>query len=531
MITLLTAYLATGIVLLAGALAFAVFVRWGGPGLAARADRFLTWGQAILLGALLLPLALIGGGVSRASRPPLEIWSGPALAGAVASGERVQLRVRMGETRAASVQSLSVGRGVMEVGLGLLLLGALVAGGRRLLVQRRLREFCRTLPVVKQVGQVVLAAGPDQCGPFVARVRGRAFVVVPTSLLADPRRLAMVLAHEGHHLRRGHLGMARLLAALETLYFWNPALAIWRRALGELEDLACDRRVLGRARVSPLEYGRCLLWAAARAAQPAAHSMAASARQTLARRMTMLEENGGTRGRRSAARPALLAAAAATVILGATVIVHAAVGTPQVTAGQVAALGQRIAARGGFPVIADARIAEALNRRLNQPEWRKGMKEGLARMPRYRATIEGTLKESGLPRELLAMVMSESRFDETARTSRPAPSRSMGLWQLMPATARRMGLTVSAERDDRLDPALSTAAAARYLTGLFAQFRDWPVAISAYNGGEHLIARLHGTASIDETRERLLNTEAEYGRYLVSVMISLLVIEDPSLLD
>jgi membrane-bound lytic murein transglycosylase D len=41
------------------------------------------------------------------------------------------------------------------------------------------------------------------------------------------------------------------------------------------------------------------------------------------------------------------------------------------------------------------------------------------------------------------------------------PKGACGLWQFMPETARRYGLVVSDERDERLDITKSTRAAAR----------------------------------------------------------------------
>jgi membrane-bound lytic murein transglycosylase D len=106
-----------------------------------------------------------------------------------------------------------------------------------------------------------------------------------------------------------------------------------------------------------------------------------------------------------------------------------------------------------------------------------------------------------LPPELAWLAEVESGFNPRARS----PVGAVGLYQLMPATARSLGLAV-APVDERLDPAKNAAAAARYLRQLHGRFKDWPLALAAYNCGEgRLQAALtkHRVRTFDEVAVRL----------------------------
>jgi membrane-bound lytic murein transglycosylase D len=95
------------------------------------------------------------------------------------------------------------------------------------------------------------------------------------------------------------------------------------------------------------------------------------------------------------------------------------------------------------------------------------------------------LHRQNLPPELAALPMVESAFEPGA----VSPAGAAGIWQLMPETARRFGLRVDGNVDERFDVGKSTTAATAYLAFLYGRFKEWPLALAAYNSGEGAMQR------------------------------------------
>jgi soluble lytic murein transglycosylase-like protein len=117
---------------------------------------------------------------------------------------------------------------------------------------------------------------------------------------------------------------------------------------------------------------------------------------------------------------------------------------------------------------------------------RGGDAEGPAaarQLPAFDAIVSGAAQRHALPSSLLhAVISAESRYAPQA----VSPKGAMGLMQLMPATARALGIARP------FDPAQNIEGGARYLRHLLDEFAgDLSLALAAYNAGPAAVHR-HG---------------------------------------
>jgi membrane-bound lytic murein transglycosylase D len=158
--------------------------------------------------------------------------------------------------------------------------------------------------------------------------------------------------------------------------------------------------------------------------------------------------------------------------------------------------------------------------------------------------IEKVFAAEGIPTDFKYLAVVESTLANVVSGAGAA-----GFWQLMPETARAMGLEVNDEVDERFDPVKSTHAVARYLKTLKRYLGDWVSVTAAYNVGHSALlnarARQRQTSFFDLHLNRqtttlvyramaakeLMENKQTYklvrgGRYLAEPTISIQVTSD-----
>ncbi|NUO48451.1 MAG: lytic transglycosylase domain-containing protein, partial [Polyangiaceae bacterium] len=111
---------------------------------------------------------------------------------------------------------------------------------------------------------------------------------------------------------------------------------------------------------------------------------------------------------------------------------------------------------------------------------KKTFSDRMRKASRFREHLEQRIHDQDFPEDVLWLAAIESGFNPQATS----PAGAAGLFQFMPETAERFGLTVGSQIDERRSVTKSTDAALSYLGFLFDTFGTWDLALAAYNCGE-----------------------------------------------
>lgn len=144
----------------------------------------------------------------------------------------------------------------------------------------------------------------------------------------------------------------------------------------------------------------------------------------------------------------------------------------------------------------------------------------LKRAERYFPMFDTYLERFRLPSDLKYVSVAESAL-YMSRSSTGA----VGLWQIMPETAKTLGLRIDDYVDERRNPEKSTVAGLQYLSENHNRFKSWNMAIAAYNRGKNGIVDDSEYQMKDNYFDLYLNEETS--RYYFRILVIKEMMEHP----
>ena len=156
----------------------------------------------------------------------------------------------------------------------------------------------------------------------------------------------------------------------------------------------------------------------------------------------------------------------------------------------VARLKSELNVTSDLPLVINDEVASYIGVFSSSTSFRAHMAASLRRVGKYRGLIENTLREEGVPQDLIYLAVAESGFQPQAVNGR---SGAGGMWQFMVRDGAEYGLSRNGFYDYRFDPEKATRAYAKYIKKLYGMFGDWYLAMAAYDWGpgsmQHAIQR------------------------------------------
>lgn len=178
----------------------------------------------------------------------------------------------------------------------------------------------------------------------------------------------------------------------------------------------------------------------------------------------------------------------------------------------------------GEPVpLNDPLVKEDLDREFTIVVWSRAQTTlWIKRAARYFPALEKRLREQKLPDDLKYVALIESDLRLQARS----PAGALGLWQFMKPAANRFSLKTENQIDERYDMVAATEAALQYLRILHRQFRQWALAVAAYNCGEGRVQQAIREQGVQDYYRLSLPEETE--RYVPRMLGAKIILSQPA---
>jgi membrane-bound lytic murein transglycosylase D len=487
----------------------------------------LRLGEALASAAVSLPFAGSFSGGGGFLPHTAQVWSASTMqSGALAAPDEHRTVVSFASS-SASVSLNIVGQAVAV----LFLTGLLFSLVRFAIDAVRILRIIADAQKIRCIGCARILASERTRVPFSFWLPAHYFIVVPSALALRGEDLTMAIRHEAQHHRQQDTKLLYLYQLLQAAFFWNPAVHRLARQLRELQEFSCDEALGERRHLSVQDYCHCLVRVAEAAAGERrvrlhASMMSGGAGKILKRRIEAMLTRRMDYLRRSAV---CITGAIALALMATTALaLSSTIRDLRISSEEAERMAAVARQDSGFPIAVNDRVVKQLNVLLSTPDGRAYLRASLERMQRHEAYISAELVRHGLPLELLAVPLAEAGYRNLPQDDNPR--HGAGLWMFVAPTARQWGLTVDANRDERLDVAMETGAAVRVLSSLYREFDDWGLALLAYNAGSARVERaIRQTGSRDVWELTGKGHEGDPD-YLPRLMAAILIIKNPAVL-
>lgn len=192
----------------------------------------------------------------------------------------------------------------------------------------------------------------------------------------------------------------------------------------------------------------------------------------------------------------------------------------------VARLKSELNTTSDLPLIINDQVAGYINVFSQSNSFRAHMSASMQRLGKYRTLIQNTLKEEGVPQDLIYLAVAESGFQPQVVN---AHSGAAGMWQFMSYTGSEYGLTRNGYFDYRFDPEKSTRAYAKLIKTYYALFNDWYLAMIAYDWGPGNIQKIVSRTGYSDFWElyRHASMPAETRAYVPQILAAIIMAKNP----
>ncbi len=169
----------------------------------------------------------------------------------------------------------------------------------------------------------------------------------------------------------------------------------------------------------------------------------------------------------------------------------------------------------------DPDVKERLDRELQlNAYWHSNTISAMRLANRHFDEVEKGLAEKGIPADFKYLALIESGFRNEI-----SPAGAVGYWQFIKETAKRYGLEVTGEVDERFNLEKSTAAAADYLKEAHDKLGNWTIAAASFNLGIPGMAARIKDQKTNNYYEMFFNQETS--RYLFRMLAMKIIFSNP----